>query len=307
MTYRYQVFGLCIESAFKMEELTPEHDDIRNADVRILSVDLGIEMKAMGEAPPFMNFEDPERVVMVWPGCAAVEICGHSHVNVQEYPGNPETYMAFPILGPIMGWLLFQRGLAVLHSSAVSIDNFAIAFMGDKGAGKSTTAAAFLQAGADLITDDLLVIDMSSDQLPMIQPSFAQLKLEDAATHRMQIPDAKVLPLVMSGVTKRQHRLATMMNTSRPCDAFFVIHRKGTEPSIEWVEPGEGFQHLVRYSYNVRFDSAPVHMQARARNFKDCVKLANTSKVGILSIPHDLLDLNKTVDYVRQVMAKLSR
>lgn len=307
MTYRYRAFGLCLESAFKMAELSLEADDNREADIHIHSVDLGLEMKAMGEAPPYMNFEDPERVLMVWPGCAAAEICKNSHVNIQEYPGNPETYMAFPILGPIMGWVLFQRGLAVLHSSAISIDDCAIAFMGDKGAGKSTTAAAFLQAGADLITDDLLVIDMSSDELPMIQPSFAQLKLEDAAAHRMQIPDAKVLPLVMSGVTKRQHRLATMMKSPAPCDAFFVIHRKGTEPSIEWVEPGEGFQHLVRYSYNVRFHSAPVSMQARARNFKDCVKLANTSKVGILSIPHDLLDLDNTVDYVRQVMAKLSR
>lgn len=307
MTYRYKAFGLCIESAFKMDELTQEPDDSRQADVRILSVDLGIEMKAMGEAPPYMNFDDPEKIVMVWPGCAAAEICGSAHVNIQEYPGNPETYIAFPILGPIMGWLLFQRGLAVFHSSAITIDNFAIAFMGDKGAGKSTTAAAFLQAGAELITDDLLVIDMKNNATPLIQPSFAQLKLEDSAIHKIHIPDAKVLPLVMSGVTKRQHRLQTMMTAPVPCDAFFVIHRKGNEPNIEWVDPGEGFQHLMRYSYNVRFDEAPVSLQARGRNFQDCVKLASISKIGILSIPHDIFDLSNTVEYVRQTMAKLSQ
>ncbi len=52
--------------------------------------------------------------------------------------------------GPGHGLLLHLRGMLVLHASAIGVGDQAVVFMGDKGAGKSTTAAAMIAAGHPL-------------------------------------------------------------------------------------------------------------------------------------------------------------
>ena len=54
--------------------------------------------------------------------------------------------------------LLALRGIRVLHASAVEIDGSLLVFSGQSGAGKTTSAKAFAQAGARLVSEDLLVL-----------------------------------------------------------------------------------------------------------------------------------------------------
>jgi hypothetical protein len=70
-----------------------------------------------------------------------------------------------PILmaGTVSAFLLALRGHTVLHASAVSIGGQALAFVGPSGRGKSTLAALMCLAGADLVTDDVLVVESGDD------------------------------------------------------------------------------------------------------------------------------------------------
>jgi hypothetical protein len=54
--------------------------------------------------------------------------------------------------------LLFLQGAAVLHGAACQGAKGLIAFCGDSGAGKTTTARAFSGAGASLFSEDMLVV-----------------------------------------------------------------------------------------------------------------------------------------------------
>jgi hypothetical protein len=54
--------------------------------------------------------------------------------------------------------IMFTRGLSVLHASACGLDGTLIAFAGQSGAGKTTTVRAFVQNGAQPISEDLLVL-----------------------------------------------------------------------------------------------------------------------------------------------------
>jgi hypothetical protein len=54
--------------------------------------------------------------------------------------------------------LMFLRGLTVLHASACARNGRLVAFTGVSGAGKTTTARAFSDAGAQLVAEDLLVL-----------------------------------------------------------------------------------------------------------------------------------------------------
>lgn len=303
MIHRYNAFGLCIQSDIKLDELSVEPDSTRLVDVFIRDVDLGYDLKALGEERPSVDFLNSDGVLMVWPGAAAIQFKKDNEILVQMYPSVPSNYMAFPLLGPAMGWLLHQRGALVLHSSAVRIDDISIAFMGDKRAGKSTTATAFLNQGAKLITDDLLVIDKDSFSNPIIHPSFAQVKLNDKSSLSINVADSKMMPLIMPGFDKRQYRLETMMKQATSPDYFFVIERTEEGPGVRWLESGEGFPQLLRYSYFVRFSTAPSNFQHHARHFQNCVNLEKHTSIGVLSVPIGEKRLDSTVRFMREFLS----
>ena len=55
-----------------------------------------------------------------------------------------------------MALLLYQRGFLVLHGSSIKINNGAIAFLGYRGNGKSTTAINLYKKNYPIVTDDIL-------------------------------------------------------------------------------------------------------------------------------------------------------
>jgi hypothetical protein len=53
--------------------------------------------------------------------------------------------------------IMFLRGITVVHASACVAHGALVAFSGQSGAGKTTTARVFAQAGAQLVSEDLLI------------------------------------------------------------------------------------------------------------------------------------------------------
>jgi len=80
------------------------------------------------------------------------------------------------LMGPVMGYVLRRRGIVSLHASAVSIDGRAIALVGEAGAGKSTTAAAFATLGYGILSDDLVPLDDRKDGF-LALPGYPRINL----------------------------------------------------------------------------------------------------------------------------------
>jgi hypothetical protein len=85
------------------------------------------------------------------------------------------------ILGRVLATAMHAAGDVCFHASAVAIGGEGIAFLGSKGLGKSTLAWAMVRAGARLITDDTLRVQL--DPGPLAHPGVHELRLRaDAAT-----------------------------------------------------------------------------------------------------------------------------
>lgn len=69
------------------------------------------------------------------------------------------------LCGPIMGAILARRGLLALHATTVAFEGEAIMLVGDKHAGKSTTAAALCDAGACVVAEDISVAQRRGDDI----------------------------------------------------------------------------------------------------------------------------------------------
>jgi hypothetical protein len=80
------------------------------------------------------------------------------------------------LLGQALSFALVKQRLEPLHATVVTVDDRAVAFLGNSGAGKSTLAACFLEAGHRLVTDDLLLLHEESGRL-LAYPGPPRLKL----------------------------------------------------------------------------------------------------------------------------------
>jgi hypothetical protein len=85
------------------------------------------------------------------------------------------------LLGTAWGALCYQRGLILIHGSAVIFEGQAVLFCAPAKGGKSTLAAHLNARGYALVSDDLCHLRVPPEGPPTIYPSAPRLKLwEDA-------------------------------------------------------------------------------------------------------------------------------
>ncbi len=106
----------------------------------------------------------------------------------------------------------------------------------------------------------------------------------------------------MDGFEKRQVRLKAMRSTPIRPDFIFVLERGGDTPSIRWFDSKDSLAALIRYNYIVRFSSAPVNQQERARSFRQAVSLTNDCQIGCLQVPAALDEIKAAVSLVDELI-----
>jgi hypothetical protein len=91
----------------------------------------------------------------------------------------------------ILTWWAADRGLAMVHASAVAWGDGAVLLAGGSGAGKSTTAMACLAGGLDLLGDDACLVGL--DPTPHLWSVYRRAKLEPDAARWLPSLDALVV------------------------------------------------------------------------------------------------------------------
>lgn len=153
------------------------------------------------------------------------------------------------LLGPALALILYQRGLTVLHASAVAVDGAAVAFLGGHGWGKSTMAGLLAARGHRLVSDDVTAIDLGG---PTVIPSFPQLKLWPDALQALGAV-ADDLPRVHPELPKRALAVPDDFAAEPiPLRRLYVL-AKGDQTRIEKLPTAAVFEELVRHSYGARF------------------------------------------------------
>ena len=290
-TYHYHAFGLTIASDIELPELWPA--SFEQADVRIRTVPTRSDFPPP-EAPGEFVFRDDE-AFLLWPQVGAFRIIGKGTIVVEPAPGADPALLAFPLLGPIFAVLLQARGALVLHGSALRIGEVGIGFLGDKGAGKSTTASALIAAGHRLLTDDVLAIDGWKRGQARILPAFAQVKLSHEASEALGFDDTQRRAPVPIVVDKHRYQLASGFSPNPTRPRKFFLLKRSDRLYIEPLEPRARFKALLRFSYVSRFGPQAMVRQAAARHVSQCAAVANTCEIAILEVPHDLSALDRLV------------
>jgi hypothetical protein len=141
--------------------------------------------------------------------------------------------------------LLFQRGVTVLHASACIAAGQLIAFAGVSGAGKTTTAQAFVLAGAHPVSEDLLVLvpgaphaEVLTDAEPLIQ-MWARRVSGELLDGRGGPVSSDELAGVVKGSTLRLNRIL-FLDKSR---------RSGLDLKQRPLDPSEALATLMTHDF----------------------------------------------------------
>lgn len=102
-------------------------------------------------------------------------------VTVRMMEGGEPDLAAVLATGTLLSFILAIQEHIVLHASAVQVDDFVVAFVGMSGMGKSTMAALMCADGAELITDDVLRLDLHDDGPPTCHLGATELRLRKGA------------------------------------------------------------------------------------------------------------------------------
>ena len=161
------------------------------------------------------------------------------------------------LIGCIIGTALRLQGKICLHSSVIKVDNCAIAIIGAKGAGKSTTAAALAKQGYPILADDIAVLTDCGDSF-LVQPGYPRLRLWKSAVNQLY-GDEKELSRVFSQTDKHflelNHDIVSAWgfhNQPLPLAAIYVLGERQqflAAPSIETIIPQISVMELITHRY----------------------------------------------------------
>src|SRR4029077_13087009 len=133
--------------------------------------------------------------------------------------------------GQLLGLVTKLRGLTCLHASAILIDGHAIALAGSPGAGKSSTAAAFLQMGFPVVADDVVPVFEDAGRF-MVQPAHPRLWLRPDMVETL-FGSIDALPLLAPSWEKRYLDLNTagpgLPLGPKPLAAIYVLSERANE------------------------------------------------------------------------------
>ncbi|MEM9907778.1 MAG: hypothetical protein AAF921_22435 [Cyanobacteria bacterium P01_D01_bin.44] len=258
----YKAYDLCIHSEIPLLETMASSGP----------ADVTVRIGKLNDVIP-ANLDCGHRLLGQMSGSGRFLIRSGREIIIDPQPEATASVLCANILGPAMAVILRQRGLLVLHASAVVINNYAIAFMGGSGWGKSTLANAFHQKGYDILTDDVLAIDVRNNP-PLVHPAFPQQKLWSEAAVALGHHASDLSPL-----HNKTPKLAYVFKSGfcqvlAPLQRIYVL-AKGEQHEIVKLTPQSAFAELVRHTRGV---SSLISPEFVTQHLNQCTQLIQTTE-----------------------------
>ncbi|MHB9131971.1 MAG: serine kinase [Armatimonadota bacterium] len=289
--HSYRFFGLQINSEVCLSGVYP---DATRADVVITRGDIRLPPMRRGLFGVEFSVQQ-DTVFLKWEQIGSFRMQGGREVTVDVFPEIEDAVLQAFITGPVLGAILYQRGCLVLHASAVALDGRAIAFIGESGWGKSTLAAHLLASGGQLITDDIVAVQVG-DEAHRVFPGVPEIRLlPDAVTAIGKNPED--LPTDMPGSVKR---VCAVDGVTQPLPlARIYLLDSGHQHEISPLASSQTAIELVRHTYGV----SVLRSIDPTRHFQHCMTLARTVVIRRLRRHLSLDRLPELIELIKDDLA----
>lgn len=290
-TRSYRAFGLTVIAEIELPELSPaERTSQEKADV---VVKRGTVNRPTGiDSETTFHYESSEEYLLLYPA-ADVLIKDGRQIVVDPAQKTPAEVIRHLVLGPAFNYLLHQRNVLVLHASVVAIDGTAVAFVGDSGQGKTTTASAFLRDGHRVLSDDVAAITFESGS-PAVRSGYPSIKLDPALVAQFDL-DVEEPSQICPNRDRHFYGLRhDQPSEPIPLERVYLL-QDGDALEIASIPSQEQLMELIRNTYIVAILGGEGEASA---NFSQCATLKRTTDVRKLHRPRNLDVLSDVVEAV---------
>lgn len=302
----YSAYGLTIESEFELPELPAVERDTAASDITFGRGSVDPVPESVDGTDGRRIQADPGRCRFTYDSYGSFLVENGQRVLFE--PSSPDVLEMKVIRrlleNEMLGVLLHQRGRLVLHASAVSVEGRVAVFLGPRGVGKSTTAAAFHSAGYSVMEDDLVSIRLDGDT-PIVDPGVPELRLHSDVVAALNVEGATRCS-DDGGSDKLYYRMDTAPD-SAPLDRCYLLER-GEAVSLETLAQRPQLFSLIRSTYTRGL--VPTTRRS-ASHFDQCSTVVEEVPFRRLTRPRDIDSLWTLVDAVvkdqRRVKSEKSR
>lgn len=276
--YCYSAYQLCLHSEIPLTGLPSANGE----------PDVIIRINDSGEHPKPRISRSTQDIFGQLAGIGKCRFSEGRLITVTPFEGVTHEMISPNILGGCMSVILRQRGFLVLHASSVAIQGRVAAFLGHSGWGKSTLAAALHTHGHNVLTDDVLAVDLEDVEKPKVVPSFPQCKLSPKAAEALG-KDPASLEELFSHSSKRAYNFQTRFQQEQlPLQNIYLLS-KGDGHSITPLSFQEAFIDLVSHTRAMGVlqdnQSLQTHFQQCTQLLKQVSPYRFTRKPGLEELP----------------------
>ena len=170
----------------------------------------------------------------------------------------------------------------VMHASCVTKAGKTLAFIGNSGAGKSTIAAYFQQAGWSVMTDDCLKVSVSDNRVSACG-AYPGLKLLPDSNERLNSEGSSQTPIVQT-FRKRRSLQSSTQPTERLLSAIVFLNPHAASFGLKEQRGADVLLEVIKQTFAFN----PSDIEAASRRLQDGRRLlAGTLPCFSVSYPHD--------------------
>jgi hypothetical protein len=174
--YTYSAYNQFITSQIKLPlEVSTDEESVTEKKINVHFGSISSDI--IGDS--FLGFTSffigSDTIYVDAPTIARYLVMNKRDIVVEPYPGADETLIGLFLVHFVLLFVVKEKDQMLFHGSAFTLPDSSKAciFLGNKGAGKSTLAAAFTKFGCKVLCDDLIPVTPG----PVVQPGIPMIKL----------------------------------------------------------------------------------------------------------------------------------
>lgn len=178
----------------------------------------------------------------------------------------------------VLAIILKKRGYFLLHASAVIVDKAAVVICGESGSGKSSLAALLALKGANVLADDLFVLEQTPEGHSSIMPISRKLRVDQSFISMNNVPLENLGPFdEYSG--KRRLSILEHRSSSLCYDKIVIIELENNTNSQVSMSHLRGHQALKSVFYHCPLPSLTLNEDDKIKRSRDVLSLLSYCSV----------------------------
>ena len=300
MINNYNVYGLNIKSEIEIEEFIKLDTMEENNIVNIIKGEMSEDIKS--------EIENGSKIKLlkdkIWfhiDNIATYCISNGNDIKVEVCENADMKLMKVYIMCSCLGFIMLQRNMVAIHGGVIEMNNKAVIFTGDRGAGKSTLTTALREKGYKFISDD--VASTKIEKVPYVMPGFPYQKLCESAMDNFEYDKEKYTSFMSDNEIKYMVPAKDeFVYEPKPLSAIVKLTVGDVEEvTIQELLGGEKLNNIIENIYRGEYIKYLGGMNPMY--FKQCIDVAKNIRFFKVVRPANKFTVNEQVELIeRQIL-----